>query len=144
MAGRPKVFSGARAIIKINGRIVAYAMSVRWDVRHENKELRVIDSLLPQEIMMTGLSVSLVCTSLRVPNKSATQLQFEPTVMNLLQQGYATIELKDRATDATIIYVPRASLVRRSGVVAAKQLSTETWVFKGIGFWDEQEPEKAL
>lgn len=142
MSGRPKIFSGARAIIKINGQILAYALSVRWDVRMDHKELRVIDEFLPQELMPTALAVTVSCTSLRFPGRSATALKFQPNMLNLLKQGMSSIEIIDRRTNEVILYVPQASMVRRAGTVNARQLSNETWTFKGIGFWDEEEPEE--
>ncbi len=140
---RPKIHSGARAVIRIDNRLVVYALSVQWKINTDYKVIQGIDNVLPQELAPTSLQVQVVCGVLRVPKISASTLALQPTLLNVLHQKYVSIEIRDRKTNDTILYIPRAMLVSRGGAVAARQLSTEVWVFRGIGYWDERKPEAA-
>lgn len=140
MSGRPTIFSGARAIIKINEQLTVYALSVQWNVTTEYKPIQGIDNPLPEELAPSNIAVDVSCSTLRVPKYSASVLGIQPTITNFMTQGYCSITIQDRATGETILYVPRAMMVRRSGAVSTRQLSGETWIFRGIGYWDEQAP----
>lgn len=47
---------------------------------------------------------------------------------------YITIEVRDRITDKTIVFLPQAWITRRSGSVQAEGLLTENWTIKSIGY----------
>lgn len=140
---RPKVTTGARAIIKINEQVLVYALSVQWDIMTDHKVINTVDNPLPEEIVPTGIDVRVVCGLLRVPKESASVMAIQPTILNSLQQAYVSIEIRDRGTNDTILYVPKALMQRRSGGVASRQIASETWTFRGIGYWDERTPEAA-
>ena len=52
---------------------------------------------------------------------------------------YITVELRDRITDRTIIFLPQAWVFRRTGSVEAENLLTETWSIKSIGYRGPQQ-----
>jgi hypothetical protein len=140
MSGTPKIFSGARAILTINGNLIVYALSVNWSISTEYKPIQGVDTVLPDELAPGSMSVTVTCSMLRVPGSSASVMGIEPTIANFLTQGYSSIQIQDRGTGQVILYVPRAMLVKRTGAVAARQLSSEQWTFVGLGFWDERTP----
>jgi len=140
---RPKVHSGARAILRVNNKLVVYALSAQWRISTDYKVVQGIDNTSPQELAPTSIQVQVVCTTLRVPKVSASTLALQPTMLNVLHQGYVSIEIRDRGTNDTILYIPKAMLVNRTGAVAARQLATEIWTFKGMGYWDERKPQAA-
>ena len=141
--GFPRVHTGARAILKIANNLIVFATNVQYSITTEYKEIQGVDNSLPEELAPTKISVTVRCTSLRVPQESASVLALQPTILNHLQQKYLSIELLDRGTNETILYVPKAMLVERSGIVATRQMANETWVLKGIGYWDERPPQGA-
>lgn len=136
----PKILTGARAIIRMNGDVVVFATDVSYSIEHEFKPLIEIDNSTPAELTPGRTSIQVVASGLRVPNDSPTMSRLAPTVANAMTQPYCTIELRDRQTDATILYVDRAQMTRRTGRVAARGMATETWTFIGIGWWDERNP----
>jgi hypothetical protein len=140
---RPRILTGARAIIKIDDSVVVFATSVSYTVDTEFKEIQGVDESMPEELAPTNIRVEVRCTNLRVPMESAAVLGLQPTILSHLQQRYVAIDIRDRMTDKTILYVPKAMLVRRDGTVGTRQLATETWTLKGIGYWDERPPEEA-
>jgi len=136
----PKVLTGARAILKLNGDLVVFATDVSYSIESEFKPLREIDNSLPAELTPGQISVQVVASGLRIPNGSPTLSRLFPTVLNAMRQPYCTIEIRDRLTDATILYVDRAQMTRRSGRVSARGMGSETWTFIGIAWWDERAP----
>jgi len=139
----PRIVTGARAIIQIDSSMVVFATSVNYSVDTDYKEIQGVDESLPEELAPTSIRVEVRCTNLRVPMESASALGLQPTILSHLQQRYVSIDIRDRVTDKTILFVPRAMLTRRDGTIASRQLATETWIFKGIGYWDERTPEEA-
>jgi len=138
----PKAITGARAIIKVNDQVMAFATSVSYVYETEYKEIQGVDNSLPEELAPTNIKVEVRCTNIRIPNESPTVSGIQANVYSHLEQSYVSIELKDRKTDAIILFIPKAMLVRREGTVASRGLASETWIFKGIGMWDEREPEQ--
>jgi len=140
---RPKVHTGARAILKINEQVMVYALSVQWDIMTDHKVINTVDNPIPEEIAPTNIDVRVTCSTLRVPKESASVMALQPTILNSLHQAYVSIEIRDRGTNDTILYVPKALLQRRTGAVASRSIASETWVLRGIGYWDERTPEAA-
>lgn len=137
---KPLAFTGARAILRINGKLAAFATDVSYTVETDYKVQNEIDNVLPAELYPNQIHVSVTMTNVRVPNGSPAVELFQPTMLNMMSQPYCTIELRDRGTDLTILYVPKAMLTRRAGRVAARALANETWTFIGLGYWDERGP----
>lgn len=142
-AGIPKVASGARAILKIDDNVFAYATSVSYTVDTDWKPVMSIDNSLPEELIPTNIQVSITCTNFRIPKESASVLALQPTILNHLHQGYISVEIRDRGTNDILLFVPKAMITRREGGVGARSLAHETWTMVGIGYWDERPPEKA-
>jgi hypothetical protein len=137
---KPLAFSGARAIVRVNGKLVAFATDVSYVVETEYKIQPEIDNFLPAELFPNAVRVQVVMTGVKIPNGSPGVDLFQPTMLNMMSQPYAEIEIRDRATDLTLLDVPRAMMTRRTGRVSTRSLGSETWSFTGIGFWDERAP----
>ena len=139
----PKVFTGARAILRLNGNLVVFATDASYTIETEYKPISEIDNSLPAELAPGAVRVQVTVSNLRVPFGSPTVDRLQPTILNVMTQPYAMLELRDRGTDSTILRVPKAMLVRRSGHVSARAMATESWTFIGIAFWDERTPAQA-
>ena len=142
MAGEPKVLSGARAILRINNQITVYALSVNYQVVTEVQTINAIDQTLPTELAPTNIQVACTVSVFRIPRQSAAFLGLQANILNLMHQGYCSIEIQDRGTNETILYIPKAMLTKRASSLQARGISGETWSFTGIGYRDEQEPKK--
>jgi len=119
---------------------MAFATDVSYSLDTEFKVIREIDNSLPAELAPSLISVQVVASGLRFPFGTPTMTRLSPTILNIMTQPYVTIELRDRQTDATILYVAKAQLIRRGGRVSSRGMGTETWTFLGISFWDERNP----
>ena len=139
----PKVLTGARAILKLNGNLTVFATDVSWSVETDYKPIPEIDNSLPAELSPGAIRVQVTVTNLRVAFGSPAVERLQPTILNAMTQPYTMIEVRDRGTDATIIRVPKSMLVRRTGHVSSRSMATESWTFVGIGYWDERAPGQA-
>jgi hypothetical protein len=124
----------------MNGRLVAFATDVTYIIETEFKAQAEIDNFLPAELYPNAVRVQVVMSGIRIPNGSPAVELLQPTMLNMIQQPYTEIELRDRGTDLTILNVPQAMMTRRAGKVGARGLGTETWSFIGIGYFDERTP----
>ena len=136
-----KYVSGARTIVRINGRLAAFAMSVTWNVNLSQDEINTIDEYAPYEYAPKRIIVDGTISGLYLPtNGSPTKLLFQANALSFLFQKYITIEVKDRKTDAVLFKTTKAVITSSSGSIQAEQLAGLTLHWKAIGWQDEMEP----
>lgn len=132
-----KVFTGVRAVFKINGKQVAYASSCSYQINHPLQPIETLDSLPARELAEVGYSVSLSCNGFRVAGLSPIQQGFMPTLEKILTQPELTVELVDKIAGKTILRVLGVKMQERSGSVDARGVGTEGWSFLGLTASDE-------
>lgn len=54
---------------------------------------------------------------------------------NFTSSKYINVEIRDKVTDKTILFLPKASLFRRTGQGEAENLITENWSIRSIGYF---------
>lgn len=136
-----KYMSGARTIIKINGKIAAFAQNVSWKITTEGKELWTIDNYMPTEIIPNRLLVSGSIGGLVIPGNGPTNQLITSDVLSFLFHKYISIEVRDIQTDSLLFYTGKAMIVNRQEDVKSGQLATINLQFKSIAFRDEKHPE---
>jgi len=136
-----KYMSGARTIIKINGRIAAFAQSVSWNIKSESKELFGIDNYMPIELVPHKLTVSGSLSGLVIPGNGPVNQLIAPDILSFLFNKYITIEVRDSQTDSLLFYTGKAMIVDRQESIRSGQLANITLKFKAIAFRDEKLPE---
>ena len=139
----PRIFTGARAILNINNRLTIFATDVTYMVETVYRPIPEIDNSLPNELAPAQINVTVTVTNFRAAFNSASVDLSQPTIQNNMTQPYASIQLYDRGTNQTILFVPQAMMTRRSGRVSARTPGTESWTFIGIGYYDERLPGEA-
>ncbi len=94
------VYSGARAIFKINGNKVAVATGVDVASNISYDPVRILDLLEVYEFVEAQYSASISCTTVKVIGSSPTQLGFFPHVdlMSILLQPELIMEGYDNVT----------------------------------------------
>jgi hypothetical protein len=132
--------SGARTILKINGKIVGFAFNVSWRINTTATELFTIDDYLPAEIVPQHVTVDGSLSALHVPGVSATTEFWQPDVLSFLFNKYISIEVRDSQTDTLLFYTGQAMIVSRQEDIRAEQLASVTLTFKAIGWRDERDP----
>jgi len=135
-----KYSSGARTILKVNGKIVGFAFGVSWRISTIVTEINTLDDPLPNEFVPQRLSVEGTISALHIPGTSATTEGWQPDVLSFLFSQYISIEVRD-TSDNLLFMTNKAVIVSRSEEVRVDQLSSVTLQWKAIGFRDEKSPE---
>lgn len=138
-----KYASGARSILKINGKVVGFAFGISWRIQTAVTEVNTIDDVFPAELAPQRISVEGSLNALHIPGQSAGTELWQPDALNFLFQQYITIEVRDSATDQLLFYTSKAMITSRSEDIRVDQLSNVSLSWRAIGFQDERKPELA-
>ena len=135
--------SGARTILKINGKISGFAFGISWKITTQVTEIQTIDDYFPYELAPQRISVEGTISALHIPGQSAGTELWQPDMLNFLFQQYVTIEVRD-TTDALLFYTTQAMITSRSEDIKVDALSNVQLSWRAIGFKDERKPEIAV
>ncbi len=134
--------SGARCILKINGKITGFAFGVSWKINTTVTEINTIDDYFPHEIAPQRVTVEGTLSALHIPGQSAGTELWQPDAINFLFQQYITIEVRD-TTDQLLFYTNKAMITSRQEDIRVDALSNVQLSWRAIGFQDERKPELA-
>lgn len=145
---QPKVLSGQRVQVSVNGQSYAFGTVIDYSIDTQVSEFSGIDSVMPTELspdrLKVGMSLRIFRTIDNDPSAEGILFQKglsrEDQQQNFALKGYITIEIRDRQTDQTIMFIPRALVSSRSASVDAEGLMTENWNIIGIGFRGTETP----
>jgi hypothetical protein len=138
-----KYMTGARTIIRINDRVIAFAFSVAWNVQNETTEIFTIDEIAPHEIAPKRISVSGSLGLFQIPGSSPVTSGVMTDLSSFLLNKYITIEVKDAQTSSIIFKTDKAMITGMQGQVKAEAVSTSTLTWKAVG-WQAEFQRKAL
>jgi hypothetical protein len=141
LGNQPKIVSGARAVVKINGKVSALCTNVSCDISMNWQEIRGVDELVPNDLSPTEYTVKGSMTLYRVPNRSPIASYLTPDMFRSLIWPYSTIEIKDKRTDEVLLLVKRCAITSRTEQFNPRQLTTTVLTFVGIGMRDEEAPQ---
>lgn len=98
------VIQGAAAVVRVNGVVVGSATGVNMTVAATAQQVKVLGSVLAQQIVHTGVDVSLTVDMFRLYNNSALAQGLFPrgNTSAVLNFPYSDWELCDRDTGAVI------------------------------------------
>jgi hypothetical protein len=136
-----KYASGARCLLKINGKLSAFAFGIAWKINTQVMEITTIDDYLPYELAPQRVTVEGSISALHIPGQSAGTELWQPDVLRFLFNQYITIEVRDSATDQLLFYTGQAMITSRSEDIKVDSLSNVQLTWKAIGFRDERAPE---
>ena len=136
-----KYVTGARAIIRIDGKLAAFATEISWNVNLTQDEITTIDDYTVYEYAPKRITIEGTIGGFYIPtNGSPTLIGFQANALSFLFQKYITIEAKDRKTDATLLRATKAVITGSSMDIKAEQMAGLTLRWKSIGWEDEKEP----
>lgn len=136
-----KYASGARCVLKINGKLVGFAFGVTWRINTTYTEINTIDDVLPAELVPQRITVDGSLSALHVPGQSATTELWQSDVLSFLFHQYIRIEVRDSQTDQLLFFTDKAVVTSRQEDIRVDQLSNVTLNFRAIGWRDEKPPE---
>jgi hypothetical protein len=136
-----KYLSGARCVLKVNGKIAAFAFGISWNIETAVQEIMTIDDPLPYELAPNTISVSGQISGFRIPGAGPGQQLLQADILSFLHQRYIEIEVRDSQTDNLIFLTRKALVTSRSENIRQDALAEMTLNFKAIGFADERSPK---
>jgi hypothetical protein len=111
-----------------------------YSIETSETTIQGIDNILPDELAPQNVTVNMTLRVYRTPDNDPVATKIAPPGDGANPQDdfskapYIAIEVRDRVTDKTVLYLPKAWLTRRSGSVDAENLLVETWQIKSIGY----------
>jgi len=129
--------SGARTKLKINHELVGFAFEVSWEIRTDQTIIRSIDEYLPVEIAPKLIMVSGSLGCFHIPGKGPAAKYWQGNIISFPFHRYITIEVRDRATDVLLLYIPQASITTRRESLRAEDLGKFTVDWVAIAWKDE-------
>jgi len=135
-----KYLSGARCVLRINGKIVGFAFGISWKITTSVTEIRTLDDYHPHELAPKHISVEGSINGFRMPGFGPGSELIQTDMLSFLHQRYIEIEVRDSQTDNLIFLTKRALVVGRSENVKSGQLADMSLQFKAIGWSDERAP----
>lgn len=136
-----KYLSGARCVLKVNGKIVGFAFGISWNIETSVTQIDTIDDPLPYELAPAQIAVTGTITGFRIPGSGPTQQLIQGDVLSFIHQRYIEIEVRDSQTDNLIFLTKRAMITNRSESIRTDALAEMTLNFKAIGWADERTPK---
>ena len=137
-----KYMSGARAIVRINGKIAFFAMNISWNIETVATEIRTIDEYLPIELAPRFITVTGTLGGLMIPGEGPSKNFFQSDVLNFMQQRYITIEVRDTQSDNLLFFTNKAMVTSRSESLNSGQLGRIVLNWKAVGWKDDREPKE--
>lgn len=134
-----KYASGARCLLKVNGRLVGFAFGISWRIQTQVQEIRTVDNPLPYELVPQMITVDGTISALHIPGQGIGAQLWQPDVLNFLSQQYISIEARD-TNDQLLFFTAEAMITSRMEEIKVDQLANVTLTFKAIGFRDERAP----
>ena len=144
----PKIMTGARAILKINNKILAFATNVGYRIAIPHAPINVLGRYSAARHEPLGYDVTVNCGALRFAESGGGNAPdgaagIQPKLQDIINQDDIKIEIIDRKTSQTVLVVNRARLTDRGGNMGARDLLTENYTFVGIvGESEESGPQE--
>jgi hypothetical protein len=138
-----RYMTGARAIIKVNGKLFGFAFGVNYNINTAADEVWTIDDWTPYELAPQRITINGTMGLFHIPGKGPTQELVQANVLSFLMHKYITIEITDQTTGQKIFKTERAMITSKSQTLQAGDISTIQLNWKAIGWLDEITPKYA-
>lgn len=125
--------SAAQIIVYLNEKKFTTTQAVNFSIDYGEQEIMGIDSLFPQEIASTRVTVTGNLQGLRLRNSGGIQaMNGRPLLVDILSAPYVSIRIQDRLSQEDIIFIPKAKISNESHSVSAKGIYKINFTFKGM------------
>ena len=127
------VLKGAECKIYLGGKLYGEAQSISYTIDYGESEIYGIDSIFPQEIAATKMSVQGQVSGLRV--KLSGGLQGKGGMVRINERliaPYISIEIRSRVSDKKIMFIPQAKITQETMQIPSKGVVKLNFTFKGI------------
>jgi hypothetical protein len=128
-----RTIAGAHIKLYINGSVYNEVRQVSYTIDYGEEPIYGIDSVFPQEIKITRISIQGTISGLRLANSNGLQGQnIRPGIRDSIFAPYISIRLFDRRTGEDVIFIPHARITNEKVDVSAKGIVTTSFSFTGL------------
>lgn len=139
-----KVMTGARALIRLDGNVVAFFSNCSWSVRQDKAPIFILGAYAPVELTPTSqeaVSVSLSGFRLASKDNSSSspygKIYKMEKLQNLLRDSDFQVTVQDRQSGAVIMKIDGCKVVSMSSGVAARGVTDLRLEVMGLKAEDE-------
>ena len=124
---------GADCRLYLNNKAYNVAQQVQWSIDYGEEPIYGIDSMVPQEIASTKLSVSGSVVGLVLRMDGGLQGGgLRPKILEAIASPYISLRIEDRVNKADLLWVDRIKISRESVTLGAKGTIHVSFSFVGI------------
>ena len=128
-----KTIAGAHLKLYINGQVYEEVQQINYTIDYGEEPIYGIDSVFPQEIKITRISVQGSVSGLRIANSNGLQSSnIRPGIRDSVFAPYISIRLYDRRTGEDIMFIPYARVTNEKLDVSAKGTAKVSFNFIGL------------
>lgn len=141
LRAQPRIMTGARAVIRINGAISALCTHVSYEINTDWAEIKGVDEMIPNDLVPMAFSVRGNMGIYRIPNGSPINKFLTQDMFQGIIWPYTTIEIRDKRTDELILLLKRCAITSQSESYRKGELTVTNLSFVSIGMRDEHIPQ---
>ena len=128
-----KTISGAHIKLYVNGVVYNEAQSLNYTIDYGEEPIYGIDSVFPQEIKITRISITGTVSGVRVSSSNGIQgYNLRPKITDSFYAPYVSIRIADRRTGEDIMFIPYAKITNENITISAKSVVKSTFSFTGL------------
>jgi hypothetical protein len=124
--------SGAHIIIYINSIPYNQAQQLDYTIDYGEEPIYGIDSIFPQEIKTTRVSIQGSISGIRILNENLQTNGIVPSIRDRVFAPYVSLRVFDRRTGEDIMFVPFAKITNEKASVSAKGNMKVSFNFSGL------------
>ena len=127
------VLRGADIKVYMNGELIPEVQKITYTINYQEEERWGIDSVFPQEITTTKVTVSGSISGIRTKYSGGLQAKgLRPLILDVLNAPYIGLRITDRSTGEDILYIPSIKISDETFGAAAKGVVNLSYKFKGL------------
>ena len=124
---------GAHCRVFINGKVLNEVQKIDYAIDYGEESIYGIDSVFPQEIKVTRVSVAGSMSGIRIKNTNGLQgYDIRPQIFETQKAPYISIRVQDLHSGEDILWLPQAKISNERASVAAKGVLQVSFNFIGI------------
>jgi len=128
-----RVIAGAQIKLYVNGIVYNEVQSLSYTIDYGEEPIYGIDSVFPQEIKITRISITGSVSGVRIKNSSGLHgYNLRPKITDAFFAPYISIRINHRATGEDIMFIPFAKVTSEKLDISAKGLVKASFNFTGL------------
>jgi hypothetical protein len=127
-----RTVSGAHIVIYINSIVYNQAQQLDYTIDYGEEPIYGIDSIFPQEIKTTRVSIQGSISGVRILNENLQTNGIVPSIRDRVFAPYVSLRVFDRRTGEDIIFIPFAKITNEKASVNAKGNVKVSFNFSGL------------